>query len=220
MAGWGISPPAASSPSAFRAHYMMPGHRNPFWCCSVTKSCQTLSHVTPWTAACLASLSFTVAQSLLGFMSIESVMPSTPYYPSVARFSSYPQSFPASGSFPMFSWLFPSGGQSIGASASASVLPMNIQGWFPLGWTGWIPSPSKGLSRVFSRAIVWSKWEPGTWLNLAHGFLSQVPGQWLGPMGWVIPGLGISPRGEGRFGIRMNNAHRASWWPVGHPPLS
>ena len=56
---------------------------------------------------------------------------------SVAPFSSCPQSFPASGSFPM-SWLFPSGGQSIGASALASVLPMNIQGWFPLGLTGLI----------------------------------------------------------------------------------
>ena len=57
------------------------------------------------------------------------------------------QSFPASGSFPM-SQLFPSGSQSIGASASASVLPMNIQGWFPLGLTGLIPLLSKGLSRI------------------------------------------------------------------------
>ena len=60
-------------------------------------------------------------------------------------FFSCPQSFPASGSFPM-SRLFPSGGQSIGVSASASVLPMNIQSWFPLGWTGWISLQSKGLS--------------------------------------------------------------------------
>ena len=59
------------------------------------------------------------------------------------------QSFPASGSFPM-NQIFASGGQSIGASASASVLPMNIQDWFPLGWTGWISLLSKGLSRVFS----------------------------------------------------------------------
>ena len=102
VAGWGISPPAASSPSAFRAHYMMPGHRNPFWCCSVTKSCQTLSHVTPWTAACQASLSFAVAQSLLGFMSIESVMPSTPYYPSVAHFSPTPSLSQHQG---LFQWL-------------------------------------------------------------------------------------------------------------------
>ena len=63
-------------------------------------------------------------------------------------FSSSLQSFPASGSFQM-SQLFASGGQSIGLSASASVLPMNIQDWFPLGWTGWISLQSKGLSRVF-----------------------------------------------------------------------
>ena len=63
------------------------------------------------------------------------------------------QSFPASGSFQM-SQLFASGGQSIGASASTSVLPMNIQGWFPLGWTGWISLQSKGLLRVFSNTTV------------------------------------------------------------------
>ena len=72
---------------------------------------------------------------------------------SVVPFSSHLQSFPASGSFPM-SWFFTSGGHSIGASASASVLPMNIQDWFPLGWTGWISLQSKGLSRVFSNTIV------------------------------------------------------------------
>ena len=68
---------------------------------------------------------------------------------SVVPFSSCLQSFPTSGSFPM-SWLFASGGQSIGASASASVLPMNIQSWFPLGWTGWISLQSQWLSRVSS----------------------------------------------------------------------
>ena len=68
--------------------------------------------------------------------------------------SSCPQSFPASGSFPM-SQLFTSGGQSIGASTSASVLPMNIQAWFPLGLTGLIALQSKGLSRVFSDTTVW-----------------------------------------------------------------
>ena len=72
---------------------------------------------------------------------------------SVVPFSSYPQSFPASGSFPM-SQVFASGGQSIGASASASALLMNIQGWFPWGWTGLISLLSKGLSRVFSSATV------------------------------------------------------------------
>ena len=72
---------------------------------------------------------------------------------SVVPFSSCPQSFPASRSFPM-SRFSSSGGQSIGASASASVLPMNIQDWFPSGLTGWIPLQSKGLSRVFSNTTV------------------------------------------------------------------
>ena len=72
---------------------------------------------------------------------------------SVVPFSSCPQSLLASGSFPM-SQLFASGGQSIGVSASASVLPMNTQALSPLGWTGWISLQSKGLSRVFSNTIV------------------------------------------------------------------
>ena len=93
---------------------------------------QSLSSVrlfaTPWTEAHQASLSFTVSLSLLKLMSIESMMPS-----SITLYSC-PQSFPASGSFPM-SWLFTSGGQSIGASASASVLSMNMWSWFPLEFT-------------------------------------------------------------------------------------
>ena len=72
---------------------------------------------------------------------------------SVVPFSSCPQSFPESGSFPM-SQLFASGGPSTGVSASASVLPMNTQDWFPLEWTGWISLQSKGLSRVFSNTTV------------------------------------------------------------------
>ena len=72
---------------------------------------------------------------------------------SAVPYSSCPQSFPASGYFPM-SQLFTSGGQSIGASASASVLPMNIQDWFPLGLTGWISLQSKGLLRIFSNTTV------------------------------------------------------------------
>ena len=72
---------------------------------------------------------------------------------SVVPFSSCLQFFPALGPFPM-SQLFTSGDQSIGVSASASVLSMNIQGWFPLGWTGWISLQSKGLSRVFSNTTV------------------------------------------------------------------
>ena len=67
---------------------------------------------------------------------------------SVIPFSSCPQSFPISGSFPV-SQLFASGGQNIGVSASASVLPMNTQDWSPLGWTGWISLQSQGLSRAF-----------------------------------------------------------------------
>ena len=72
---------------------------------------------------------------------------------SVVPVSSRLQSFPASGSFPM-SQLFSSGSQSIGVSASTSVLPMNMQDWFPLGWTGWISLQSKRLSRVFSNTTV------------------------------------------------------------------
>ena len=103
---------------------------------------QSPSHVrlfaTPWTAACQASLSFTVSQSLPKFMSTESVMPSD-HLILCLPFSSCPQPFPASESFPM-SWLFASSGQSIGAAASASVLPVNIQGSFPLGLSGLIYS--------------------------------------------------------------------------------
>ena len=71
---------------------------------------------------------------------------------SVTPFSSCPQFLPASGPFPM---LFASGGQSIGAPASASVLPMNTEGWFPLGLTGLMSLQSKGLARVFSSTTVW-----------------------------------------------------------------
>ena len=74
---------------------------------------------------------------------------------SVVPFSSCPQSFPASGSFPT-SQFFPSGGQRIGASASASILPMNIQEWVPLGWTGFISVQSKGVTGVFSSTTIWT----------------------------------------------------------------
>ena len=104
--------------------------------------------VTPWTAACQTSLSITNSRSLHKLISIESLMSS-----SVVPFSSCFQSFPASGSFQM-SQFFASDGQSIGVSASASVLPITIQDWFPLGWTGWISLQSKGLSRVFFNTTV------------------------------------------------------------------
>ena len=76
---------------------------------------------------------------------------------SVVPFSSHLQSFPASGSFPV-RWLFALGGQSFGASVSASVLPMNIQDWFPLGLTGLISLQFKGFSRVFSNTTVQKHW--------------------------------------------------------------
>ena len=76
-----------------------------------------------------------------------------PSHPLSSPSPSCPQSFPASGSFPM-SQLFTSGGQSIGVSASTSVLPMNTQDWSPIGWTGWISLQFKGLSRVFSSTMV------------------------------------------------------------------
>ena len=84
---------------------------------------------------------------------------------SVIPFSSCPQSFPASGSFQM-SQLFPSGGQSIGISASTSVLPMNTQNWYDLRWTGWISLQSKGLSRVLSNTTVKKHKFFGTQLSL------------------------------------------------------
>ena len=110
-------------------------------CCSVTQSCPTLYD--PMDCSTQVSLSCTVSQSLLKLMSIESVMPSNHLIlcrPLLLR----PQSFPASGSFPV-SQLFASGGQITGASALASVLPMNIQDWFPLQLSGLISLLSKGL---------------------------------------------------------------------------
>ena len=110
--------------------------------------------VTPWTAACQAFLSFTISQSLLRLMSILFSWWCHPTISSSVSPFSCPQSFPASGSFPI-SWLCASGGQSIETSVSASVLPLTIQDWFRLGWTGWMDSlKSKGLSGVFSNTTV------------------------------------------------------------------
>ena len=121
----------------------------------VLSSVQSLScvwlFVTPWTAARQASLSITNSRSLLKLMSIESVM--LPNHLVLCHPLSCPQSFPTSRSF-LKSQLFASGGQSVGASASVSVLPVTIQGWFPLELTGWISLQSKGLSRVFSSITV------------------------------------------------------------------
>ena len=103
--------------------------------CSMQAS---LSFTTPWVCSNSCSLSRWCLPTISSF---------------TAPFSSCPQSFPASGSFPM-SQLFTIGWQSIGASASALVLPMNIQDWFPLGLTGLISLQSKGLSKVFSNTTV------------------------------------------------------------------
>ena len=98
---------------------------------------------------------------------------------SVIPFSSCLQSVPASGSFQM-SQFFPLGGQNIGDSVSASVLPMNIQDWFPIGWTCWISMQSKALSRVFSSTIVWKHQffcaQPSLWSNShIHIWLLEKP---------------------------------------------
>ena len=108
--------------------------------------------VIPWTAAPLVSLSFSISRSLLNSCPLSRWCHPT-ISSSVIPFISCLQPFPASGSFPM-SQLFAWGGQSIEASASAAVLRMNIQGWFPLGLTGLISLLSKGLSRVFSSTTV------------------------------------------------------------------
>ena len=117
---------------------------------------------TPWTKA-WASLSLTVPQSSLKLMPAESATPPNPLI-LCHPFFSCPQSFPASGSFPK-SQLFTSGGQNTGASASASVLPIDIQGWFPPGWTGMISLLAKGLSRVFSSTTI----QKPQFFNLLHG---------------------------------------------------
>ena len=137
--------------------------------------------VTSWTTVCQASLSFTSSWSSLRLMSIESVMPSN--HLNLCHPLLLPSIFPASGSFPM-TWLFASSGQSIGASASASVLLMNIQGWFPLGLTGLISLLSRGLSKIFSSIIVQRHQFFGTQPFLLssyhiHTWLLKKPYLWL-----------------------------------------
>ena len=118
----------------------------------VSQSCPTV-----WTAERQASLTTPTPRACSNSCPL-----SQWYHPtissSVVPFSSCLQSFPPSASLPM-SWLFISGGQRIRASASASVLPMNIQDWFPLGWNSWISLQSKGLSGVFSNtwSLGWNK---------------------------------------------------------------
>ena len=146
-----------------------------YCCCSVSKSCLTLS---PWIATRQASLSLTIPQSLLRLMSIESLMLSN-HLILCGPFSYCLQSFPASGSFPV-SQVFASGGQSIGASASASILPMNIEGCFPLGLTGLILLQSNGLTRIFSSTTIWNHQffgaQPSFWYNShIHTWLLEKP---------------------------------------------
>ena len=135
--------------------------------------------LTPWSVALQPSLSFTISRSLLKFMFLKSVMPSN-HLILCRPLLLQPWIFPTSGSFQM-SQLFASGGQRIGASAS--VLPTNIQGWFPLGLTGFMSFLFKGLSRVFSSTTVhrknqffgtqpslWSNSHICTWLLKNHSF--------------------------------------------------
>ena len=112
-------------------------------CCSVAQLCPNLHDPMDWNTRLPCP---TLSPRVCTLMSIE-------LRHSMSSYSSCPQSFPASGSFPK-SQLFTWGGQNIGASASASVLPMNIQHWFPLRSTGLISLQSKGLSRVFSNTTV------------------------------------------------------------------
>ena len=141
--------------------------------CSVTQSCPTLCN--PVDCSTPGFPSITNSRSSLKLISIESVMPSNHLilcHPLLIL----PQSFPASGSFPM-NQLFTSHGQRFGALASESVLPMNIQGWFPLRLTGLILQ-SKGLSRVFSSTTVWK-----------HQFFRTQPSLWPSSRihTWLLP---------------------------------
>ena len=129
---------------------------------SVAQSCLTVCN--PWTEACQTSLSITNSWSLLKLMSIKLVMPSNNLifcHPCLLP----PSIFPSIRSFQM-SQFFASGGQSIGASASASVLSINIHDLLCLGWTGWISLQSKRFSRAFSNTTVQKQQFFGTQLSL------------------------------------------------------
>ena len=120
---------------------------------------RTQLFATPWIEACQASLSFTIPWSLFKFMSIELVMHLILCCPILLL----PSVFPSIGVFPS-SWLFASGDQSTGTPALALVLPMNVQGWFSLGFISLL---SKGLSRIFSSTII-----------LKHQFFITQPSLW------------------------------------------
>ena len=143
-----------------------------FRCCSVVQSCPILCDPMDWSIPGFSVLHHLLELTLTHVHWVsDTIQPSHP----VSPFSSCPQSFPASGSFPM-RWLFASGRQSTEASASASILPMNIQGWLPLESTGLISLQSKGLSSVFSSNTVQStSCEMPGWVK--HKLESRLPGE-------------------------------------------
>ena len=157
-----LNPGLKPKPPHWRGHSSLLSHLGSQWN-AVNVAVQSPSHVrlfaAPWTAACQASPSLTISWSLPRFMSIASVMP---FSSSDALFSC-PQSLPASETFPM-SHLFTSDDQTTWVSVSASVLPVNIQGWSPLRLTGLISLLSKGLSGVIYRTTDWK-----------HQFLGILP---------------------------------------------
>ena len=139
---------------------------------------QSLVSSSSWSHGLQASLSLAISWGLLKLMSIESAMP-TNHLTICHLLLLLSSIFPRIRVFSM-SQLFTSGGQSIGASASASVLPMSTQDWFPLGWTGWISLQSKGLSRVFSNTTVqkhqFFSTQPSLWSNShIHTWLLEKP---------------------------------------------
>ena len=162
----------------------------------------------------------------------DAIQPSHPLSPT---FSFCLQSFPASGSFQM-SWLFISGGRSTGDSASASVLPMNILDWSPLGWTGWISLQSKGLSRDFSNTTVQKHqffWHPvAQIIKLRLQCRKPSFSPWVGKipleeerdthssiLAWKIPWTGepggLQPIGSERVGHDwMTNTHSLLYGPT------
>ena len=146
-----------------------------YWCCSATKSCLTL-----WNPVDCSIPGLSVHHQLpeLSQTHVHWVGDAILCHPLLLP----PSIFPSNRVFQM-SQFFTSAGQSIGVTASASVLPMNIQNWFPLGWTGWISLQSKGLSRVFSNTTVQKHQFFGTQLSLSsnshiHTWLLEKPYLW------------------------------------------
>ena len=182
------------------------------WCrrtssCQLVVVVQPLSLVwvfaTPWITACEASPSFTISQSLLKLVTIELWCHPT-ILSSAALFSFGLQFFPAPWYFPR-SWLFTSGGQRIGVSAS--VLPMNIQGWFPLGLTGLILQ-SKGLSKVFSSTTVQK-----------HQFFSTQPSLGFNSHLHMLPGASVRNSSHGKGHEEGCLAYTKAWSSLRKPPV-